>query len=315
MVTTFDSGFSDWDPSRLPDLSGKCYFVTGANSGTGFELSKILRAKNAHVLVGSRNEGRGRGAVSNIADVPGDGAVEFVKIDLASKASIAEAADAVRGLAVDGLDAIVNNAGIMQTPEQQTADGFEMQFGTNHLGHFYMNHLLFDLVSARSGRIVPVSSIAHKPPAKLHFDNVMMTGNYSSTGAYQQSKLANLVYGLELHRRLQAAGSSVASVSCHPGYSATNLQSTGPTGAWKAIYKVSNALLAQPAERGAQPLALSAAGIEAQSGGYYGPIGFGGARGKISDSDIAGDIAMDPEAGRKLWELSEELLGISWSIS
>ena len=314
MVTTFDSGFSDWTPARLPDLAGKRYFITGANAGLGYEAAKMLRAKNADVLVGSRNEGKGRGAVSNIEAVPGTGVVEFVKIDLASKASIDEAATAVRALASDGLDAIVNNAGVMQTPEQRTADGFEMQFGTNHLGHFYMNHALFDLVAARSGRIVPVSSIAHKPPAKLNFDNIMFDGNYSPTMAYGQSKLANIVYGFELHRRLEAAGNEVSSISCHPGYSATNLQSTGPTGIWKAFYKLSNAVMAQPAERGAQPLVLSAAGVEARSGGYYGPVAFGGARGKISDSDVGGKIAMDPEAGRKLWELSEELLEISWTI-
>lgn len=314
MATTFDSGFSDWNPSRLPDLSGKRFFITGANVGLGFEAAKMLRAKNADVLVGSRNEDRGRAAVSKISDVPGSGAVELVKIDLADKSSINIAAGFVRGFAASGLDAIVNNAGIMQTPEQKTADGFEMQFGTNHLGHFYMNHLLFDLVAARNGRIVPVSSIAHKPPAKLNFDNIMFEGNYSPIMAYGQSKLANLVYGLELQRRLDAAGSEVASITCHPGYAATNLQSTGPTGAWKAFYKVSNKLMAQSAERGAQPLALAAAGTEAKPGGYYGPVKFGGARGEISDSDIVGDIAMNPEAGSKLWELSEELLGINWSI-
>ena len=314
MPTIFDSGFSDWDPSRLPNLSGKKYFITGANAGLGLEASKMLRAKNADVLVGSRNEGRGRGAVSNISAVAGSGTVELVKIDLASKASIDEAAAAVRALAPDGLDAIVNNAGIMQTPELQTADGFEMQFGTNHLGHFYMNHLLFDSVAARSGRIVPVSSIAHRKPAQIRFDNVNMTGNYNPMLAYGQSKLANLVYGLELHRRLQAAGSSVSSITCHPGYAATNLQSTGPTGAWKAMYKVSNALLAQPAERGAQPLALSAAGVEVLPGGYYGPVGMQGARGKISDSNIVNPLATDTEVGRKLWELSEEMLRISWTF-
>ncbi len=314
MATTFDSGFSDWDPSRLPDLTDKRFFITGANAGLGFEAAKMLRAKNAHVLVGSRNEGKGRGAVSNISAVSGTGGVEFVKIDLADKSSIDSAAEAVRGLAPDGLDAIVNNAGVMQTPEQKTADGFEMQFGTNHLGHFYMNHLLFDLVAARNGRIVPVSSIAHRPPAKINFDNIMFEGNYSPTNAYGQSKLANLVYGLELHRRLEAAGSSVASITCHPGYAATNLQSTGPTGIWKAVYKVSNKLMAQPAERGAQPLVLAAAGVEARSGGYYGPIGMQGARGKISDSNIVNDLATDIETGRKLWELSEELLGISWTF-
>ena len=311
MAKLFDSGFSDWTPDRLPDLSGKSYLVTGANSGLGFEASKILRSKNADVFVAARNEGRGRGAVANLEKSPGTGAVELVKLDLADTASIRAAAEAVRG-ATDGLDGIVNNAGIMQTPQQQTADGFEMQFGTNHLGHFLLNHLLFDLVAARSGRIVPVASIAHLG-GKLNFDDLMMANDYSPTRAYSQSKLANLVYGIELQRRLTAGGSDVASISSHPGYAATNLQSTGPTGAWTTIYKATNALLAQPAERGAHPLALAAAADEAKPGGYYGPVAFGGARGKVSDSDVA-DAASDVESGSKLWDASEELLGISWTI-
>ena len=260
----------------------------------------------------ARNEGRGRGAVANIEAEPGTGSVEFIKLDLADTTSISEAATSVRSM-TDGLDAIVNNAGIMQTPQQRTADGFEMQFGTNHLGHFLLNYLLFDLVTARSGRIVPVASIAAKPPAKFNFNDLMLTHDYSSTSAYQQSKLANITYGLELHRRLEAAGSSVASISCHPGYAATNLQSTGPTGAWKTIYKFTNKFLAQPAERGAQPLALAAAGSEAQAGGYYGPVAMGGARGPISDADVPVN-ATAQDAGPRLWEASEGYLDISWTI-
>lgn len=313
MVKLFDSGFDDWSPDRLGDLTGSTYFITGANSGIGYDAAAYLRAKNANVLVGARNEGRGKGAVGRLSAQPGSGDVTFIKIDLADCASITAAADAVRA-ETDGLDAIINNAGIMQTPQLETADGFEMQFGTNHLGHFLMNSLLFDLVAARSGRIVPVSSIAHKPPAKIHFDDVMMTSNYSASAAYQQSKLANLVYGIELQRRLDAASSDVASISCHPGYSATNLQSTGPTGFWKPLYKVTNAVLAQPSERGAQPLVLAAAGDEARPGGYYGPVGLGGARGKISDSDVGGNFATDPVVGAELWKLSEELLSITWAI-
>ena len=313
MPTLFDSGFEDWTPSRLGDLVDKTYFITGANSGIGFEAAKILRQANANVLVGARNEGRGRAAVSRLEGSAGSGTVEFIKIDLADTASIRAAADSVRA-ATDGLDAIINNAGIMQTPEQKTADGFDMQFGTNHLGHFIMNQLLFDLVEARSGRIVPVSSIAHRTPAKIHFDDVMMTGDYNPTLAYGQSKLANLVYGIELQRRLDAAESSVSSITCHPGYAATNLQSTGPTGIWKTLYKFSNATLAQPAERGSHPLVLSAAGNEVKPGGYYGPVGFGGARGKISDSNIVNDFATDPGVGRELWKLSEELLDITFSV-
>ena len=312
MSTTFDSGFNDWMPNRLPDLSGKRFLITGANAGLGYETAKMLRHKNADVLMAARNEGRGRGAVTNMSAEPGTGSVEFVKLDLADTASVAAAADAVRSM-TDGLDAIVNNAGIMQTPQQKTADGFEMQFGTNHLGHFLLNHLLLDLVAARSGRIVPVASIAAKSPAKFDFSDLMLTHNYSPTSAYQQSKLANITYGLELHRRLAAAGSPVASISCHPGYAATNLQSTGPTGAWKTIYKFTNKFLAQPAERGAQPLALSAAGTEAQAGGYYGPVDMGGARGKISDADVPTN-ATAGDAGSRLWEASETFLDISWTI-
>ena len=312
MSTTFDSGFNDWMPNRLPDLSGKRFLITGANAGLGYETAKMLRHKNADVLMAARNEGRGRGAVTNMSAEPGTGSVEFVKLDLADTASVAAAADAVRSM-TDGLDAIVNNAGIMQTPQQKTADGFEMQFGTNHLGHFLLNHLLLDLVAARSGRIVPVASIAAKSPAKFDFSDLMLTHNYSPTSAYQQSKLANITYGLELHRRLAAAGSPVASISCHPGYAATNLQSTGPTGAWKTIYKFTNKFLAQPAERGAQPLALSAAGTEAQAGGYYGPVDMGGARGKISDADVPTN-ATAGDAGSRLWEARESFLDISWTI-
>lgn len=313
MPTLFSSGFDDWTPDSLDDLTDKTYFITGANSGVGFEAAKYLRAKNANVLVGARNEGRGRGAVGRLEGMPGNGDVEFIKIDLADSQSITAAADSVRKV-TDGLDAIVNNAGIMQTPEQRTADGFEMQFGTNHLGHFLMNSLLFDLVTARHGRIVPVSSIAHKPPAKINFDDIMLSESYSPTTAYQQSKLANLVYGIELQRRLDAANSKVASISCHPGYSATNLQSTGPTGIWPKIYKFTNAAFAQPAERGSQPLVLAAAGSEARPGGYYGPVGFGGARGNISDSDVAGNFATDSVVGEELWKVSEDLLEINWEI-
>jgi len=312
MATMHDSGFSDWTPNRLPDLTGKRFLVTGANAGLGLEASKMLRHKNADVFMAARNEGRGRGAVHTVSEQPGAGTIEFVKLDLADTASIRAAADSVRSM-TNGLDAVINNAGIMQTPQLKTSDGFEMQFGTNHLGHFLLNHLLFDLVAARSGRIVPVASIAAKSPAKFNFDDLMFTHDYSPSTAYAQSKLSNITYGMELHRRLEAVGSPVSSISCHPGYSATNLQSTGPTGAWKTIYKFTNKYLAQPANRGAQPLVLAAAGTEALAGGYYGPVDLGGARGKISDADVP-QAALADDAGNRLWEASENYLEISWAI-
>jgi NAD(P)-dependent dehydrogenase (short-subunit alcohol dehydrogenase family) len=212
----------------------------------------------------------------------------------------------------DGLDAVVNNAGVMQTPQQKTTDGFEMQFGTNHLGHFYLDHLVFDLVVARSGRVVPVSSMVHSRAKGIDFDDPMLTQKYSPDRAYFQSKLANLMYGMELSRRLEASGNPVICASAHPGYSATNLQSTGPTGARKLLYKFSN-LLAQPAEAGAVPEVLAAAGNEAANGGYYGPTGIGEARGPVGTGKVS-TAAQDPEAAARLWALSEELLGITWTI-
>lgn len=202
----------------------------------------------------------------------------------------------------------------MQTPQRQTDDGFELQFGTNHLGHFLLNHLTCDLVTARSGRIVPVSSIAHRAAPGINFDDPMFEQNYSPGKVYSQSKLANLMYGLELARRLEAAGSSVMSVIAHPGYSATNLQSTGPTGFLKTVYKLSNKLMAQPAVDGALPEVLAVAGKEARNGAYYGPTRFGDSRGPVGESRMS-QAAHDEDAAKRLWTLSEELLGISWNIA
>jgi NAD(P)-dependent dehydrogenase (short-subunit alcohol dehydrogenase family) len=297
---------------RLDDLTGRSYLITGGNSGIGFEAAVHLRRANADVILASRSPEKGQAAVDELHRLEGAGSVELVPLDLASLDSIRAANDAVRDL-TDGLDAVVNNAGIMQTPQRQTADGFELQFGTNHLGHFMLNHLTFDLVQARSGRIVPVSSIAHHQAKAINFDDPMFDRRYSATRAYAHSKLANLMYGLELARRLEAAGSDVISASAHPGYSATNLQSTGPNAAFAALYKVSNLLLAQKATKGAVPEVLAAAGNEARNGAYYGPTGRGDSRGPVGESRIS-DAATDEAAGARLWSLSEDLLGITWDV-
>jgi NAD(P)-dependent dehydrogenase (short-subunit alcohol dehydrogenase family) len=301
-----------WKVAQLADLTGKRYLITGANSGIGYEAAAHLRRANADVFIASRSRSKGAEAATRLTQIESRGAVELIELDLASLDSVRAANDEIR-LHTDGLDAVINNAGVMQPPQQQTADGFELQFGTNHLGHFMLNHLIFDLVAARSGRIVPVSSLAHRQANGINFDDPMFTDDYSPTKAYGHSKLANLMYGLELARRLEAAGSSVISVTAHPGYSATNLQSSGPTGFLQMLYKVSNPLMAQSAAAGAVPEVLAAAGIEAENGAYYGPTKFGESRGSIGESRIS-DAAKNEAAASRLWSLSEELLGINFTI-
>ena len=311
MTTT--QPITDWNVDRLDDLRGKRYLITGGNSGIGYEAAAHLRRAQADVFIASRSATKGADAAARLNEIQSDGVVQLIELDLASLESIHQANDSIRTY-TDGLDGVINNAGIMQTPQQQTVDGFELQFGTNHLGHFLLNHLTFDLVAARSGRIVPVSSIAHRSAPGINFDDPMFTSDYSPTKAYSQSKLANLMYGLELARRLEAADSNVIAASAHPGYSATNLQSTGPTGFFKMIYKVSNKLMAQSPSAGALPEVLAVAGNEARNGAYYGPTKFGDTRGPVGESRIS-DVARDQEAAARLWALSEDLLGTTWDFT
>jgi len=305
-----DSGFANWTPDRLPDLTGKRYLITGGNAGLGFEAAKMLATENADIVIASRNTEKARTAIAEL-DKLGAGTIGAVALDLSSMENVRRAAEDIRGRYEGGFDAVINNAGVMQTPETRTVDGFELQLATNHLGHFLLNGLLFDLVEKRRGRIVAVSSIAHKP-GQIWLDDLMLTNNYNPSRAYCQSKLANLMYALELDRRLKAAGSKVTAYACHPGYAATALQSTGPRGLLNMVYKVFNPLFAQSATAGAVPLVLAAAGTEAVPGAYYGPTGPGNARGKVSDSVVT-DAALDEKVARGLWERSEKLVGFDWS--
>ncbi|MEM6826773.1 MAG: oxidoreductase [Pseudomonadota bacterium] len=305
MPTTSNPIIRNWTPEALGDLSGKIFLITGGNSGIGLEAAKILAAKNADVVIACRNEAKGRAALAKLVNL-GEGRCELLTLDLADSASIRAAAkEAVERFgAIYGL---INNAGVMQTPKQKTKDGFEMQLGTNHLGHFLWTALMIGQVDPAEGRVVTVSSIAHKF-GRIDFDDLMMERGYDPSRSYTRSKLANLLFAQELHRRLEAAGSKIKSIACHPGYSDTSLQFKGPTGLFKAMYSVTNKVLAQSARLGAYPTALAAADERAVSGGYYGPTGPFDARGPVGDAIIE-KRAQSEATARRLWEVSEELVG------
>lgn len=306
-----DSGFKDWRPERLPGLTGKTYVITGGNSGIGLEAARMLGRAGADIVLACRSAAKGEAAARTLAPQC-MGTVEAIELDLASMASIRAAAKALHEskLAIDGL---VNNAGIMQTPKRETRDGFELQFGTNHLGHFLWTALMLERVEAAAGRVVTVSSIAHKM-GKMDAHDLAWARGYTPSKAYFRSKLANLLFAFELDRRLTAAGARAVSIACHPGYSNTRLQSTGPTGLTKAIYKITNPLLAQSAIAGAIPTVLAAAGTEARRGAYYGPTGFVEARGPVGDALVA-DGALDEDLAGALWRASEELVGEPFTIT
>ena len=300
-----------WTPDQLPSRAGCTYAITGGNSGLGLEAATWLAQKGARVVLTARSEAKAQGALAHIRGVVPDADADFVLLDLADLDSVARAADALRE-ACPTLDGVVNNAGVMQPPLRRTAQGFELQLGTNHLGHFRLNSLLFHHLEASGGRIVPVASIAHKY-GSIDFDDLNADTRYDPSARYAQSKLANLLYGFELHRRLVARGSAVSSIPCHPGYAATNLQSAGVgmdggSVFFRLLYKVTNAVMAQSATAGAIPLVLAVADPDAEPGTYYGPTAMGQARGPVGPSFVAAR-ARDEAVAQKLWERTEEMVG------
>jgi len=297
-----------WTAGDIPDQSGKVAIVTGANSGLGRITALELARHGAKVVVASRSADKGEATAEEIKAETGGAKPPVLELDLGSLDSVRRFAGELEG---EQIDLLVNNAGVMMTPQQTTSDGFELQFGTNHLGHFALTGLLLEAVqSSDAGRIVTLSSNEHKG-GKLDFDDLQKESSYSPRGAYQGSKLANAVFAVELDRRLRASGSPAISVFAHPGYSATNLQSTGPTGVAKAAMAISNRILAQSAERGALPTLYAATAPGVEGGDYYGPDGPGEFRG-LPKKVEAIPAAYDTDNGRLLWEASQELTGVRY---
>jgi NAD(P)-dependent dehydrogenase (short-subunit alcohol dehydrogenase family) len=301
-----------WTADRIADQTGRTFIVTGATSGLGLETARQLAAHGARVVLTARSESRGADVVGRIRTAHPGAIVEYRLLDLADLTSVRRFADAILddGIAVDVL---VNNAGVMMPPRRLTPQGFESQFATNHLGHFTLTALLFETIArGRDPRVVTVSSTMHKRGA-IHFDDLTGERSYSPTRYYCQSKFANVLFGLELDRRLRAIGSPVRSVLAHPGYSNTNLQVSGPTGLSRQMMRIGNRLFAQSAEMGALNQLYAAVDPDAQSGKFYGPDGFGENRGYPTEVQPIAS-ARDEETARRLWTLSEELTGVTWKL-
>ncbi len=297
-----------WTAEDIPDQAGRTAIVTGANSGLGLVTAIELARHGAQVVVAARSTGKGEAAAQEIRAAAGGPEPRALALDLASLESVRDFAREFDG---ERVHLLVNNAGVMMTPRQTTSDGFELQLGTNHLGHFALTGLLLDaLRRSDSGRVVTLSSNEHRG-GRIDFDDLQLERNYSPRASYRRSKLANAVFAVELDRRLRAAGSPVISVFAHPGYSATSLQSSGPTGLLKGLLAVSNRLMAQSAERGALPTLYAATAPGVAGGDYYGPDGRGEFRGFPKKVEAIPD-AHDPAIGKRLWEVSEELTGVRY---
>jgi NAD(P)-dependent dehydrogenase (short-subunit alcohol dehydrogenase family) len=304
---------SGWTAADIPDQGDRLAVVTGANSGLGLATARELARAGARVVIASRDTDKANGAATQIrSDVP-RAQLEVARLDLADLESVRAFAAA---LPANGgsLQLLVNNAGVMAPPRRLTKDGFESQFGTNHLGHFALTGLLLPrLLAAPQPRVVTVASAAHRV-GKIRFNDLQWERHYNNWLAYGQSKLANLLFCFELQRRATAAGATLRSVAAHPGWAATNLQFAGPAHAYeRAIMAIGNKTIAQNAAMGALPTLYAATDPGLLGGSYVGPGGIGEVRGSPRVVAAAAK-AYDEDAARRLWEASEQLTGVQYEF-
>jgi NAD(P)-dependent dehydrogenase (short-subunit alcohol dehydrogenase family) len=304
-----------WTADDIPDLTGRDAVVTGANSGLGLQIALELARNGAQVVLAVRDTDKGEEAAKRIRDSAPGAIVEVCGLDLADLASVRGFAERLQKQR-DGLDLLVNNAGVMALPRRTTKDGFEMQLGTNHLGHFALTGLLLPALVARpQARVVTMSSGAHQM-GRIRFDNLQGERRYQRWLAYGQSKLANLLFAFELARRAALADVELVSAAAHPGYAATNLQFAGArmdgSGLKEQLAKLGNRLFAQSDAQGALPALYAATMPDVSGGEYFGPDGRGGARGYPTRAQTT-KAARDPDLARRLWEVSEELTGVSYN--
>jgi NAD(P)-dependent dehydrogenase (short-subunit alcohol dehydrogenase family) len=295
-----------WTSERIPDQTGRVAIVTGANSGIGYQSALALAKKGATVVLAVRDEAKGRNAMEQIKEEQPGARVEVMKLDLASLESVRAFAAAFKQRH-ERLDLLVNNAGVMMPPTRSsTADGFELQLGTNHIGHFALTGLLLELLTSTPGsRVVNVSSAAHRWGG-IDFDDLQWEKRrYKRMASYGQSKVANLLFTYELQRRLQAAGAETRALAAHPGWTATNLQRTS------GLFRALNPLFAMKPWQGALPTLYAATADDASGGQYYGPDGLGEMRGyprPVGSSPASRDL----ETAARLWQISEQLSGVTY---
>jgi NAD(P)-dependent dehydrogenase (short-subunit alcohol dehydrogenase family) len=292
-----------WTTADIPDQSGRVAVITGANTGLGYETALALAEHGAHVVLAVRNLDKGKDAAARITANGPRGEVALQELDLTSLESVRAAAQQLRS-GHDRIDLLINNAGVMWTPKSTTRDGFELQFGTNHLGHFAFTGLLLDrLLPVAGSRVVTVSSIGHRIRADIHFDDLQWEHSYNRVAAYGQAKLSNLLFTYELQRRLASHGTTIAAAA-HPGGSSTELARYLPRALGRAFDVIS-----QDAAAGALPTLRAATDAAATGGQYYGPDGLAGMRGypKVVSSSKK---SHDADLQRRLWSVSEELTGV-----
>ena len=303
---------TNWTVQNIPDLGGRAAVVTGASSGIGEEAALALAGKGARVILAVRNEAKGGATRDRIKRRFPAADVEVALADMADLASV-RAFAARMAATLPQVDILLNNAGLgMQPVRAVTRDGFERQFGTNHLGHFALTGLLMPaLLRASAPRVVTISSIAHRT-GKIAFDDLQGEKSYSGGRAYSQSKLSNLVFALELDRRARAANSRLISVAAHPGVSSTSfMQATGMPGYQVAVANLVVGVLGQDAARGALPGLYAATMPDVQGGQYWGPDGLLEIRGKPAPGRISAG-ARDRETATRLWQVSEDLTGVHY---
>ncbi len=304
-----------WGLDQVPDQSGRTVIITGANSGIGYEAALALAKRKANLVLACRNPSKAQAAANRIAAQAPTAELEVRTLDLADLGSVRAFVDEF-SRQHDRLDLLINNAGVMAIPRTETQDGFEMQFGTNHLGHFALTGALLDtLLGTPDSRVVTVSSIAHQF-GKMHFRDLNWTRSYNKWAAYGQSKLANLLFTHELDRRLKRAGASTIAVSCHPGWASTNLQAKGPqmegSKLMERVTHLANSVFAQDAAGGALPTLYAA--IEPLSGDeFIGPtstLGWTGSPGLVQPRDKA----RSAHDAARLWEASEALTEVAFPV-